>query len=192
MSLHNAMSAKIFILCMRTLMQISPLGFNIVIQRAIEAYLGNIGTDRETTTGAVIADLLCRCSGVFQSDFARSFHQNKSDFAKTCSQLNAGMVCTTCRSDLKEFAASLPDSTKELNGKSLSEWLEDIHICLEKINNSTEFAESRFEITKFDLDLIKIKLLNYRGHMKRKELMEALQLNINQSLGTSFRVSVFF
>jgi hypothetical protein len=165
-------------------------GLKLGLMSSIEKYWGVENTSVLKSRQEAPENLLCRCSGIFKGDFERFLEDQKGDFKKACGVSNASMICGTCRLDLQDFFKELPNFKNFRNGKSKEEWLEALDELIEKLSRTV--GASNFEVTSFDLYLIKIKLIDYRGELKRKELNRIFSQTIEEKFSLHLDVSIFY
>lgn len=156
----------------------------------LKRYAGSDHTSSETR-GFSPNELICRCESIDESAMKKAFEEERGNYKEAVLKSNAGMICSSCRKDLKALYNSMTFEDIEERKKrvkaavesSLSEFL---------IMCPPEYGKLEFEVSNIKEEKIKIKASGERNGLGRNQIKKTLENFIGKDALEGMVISVFY
>ncbi len=139
----------------------------------LKKFSGSDHTSSETR-GFSPSELLCRCEAIDTSSMREAFMEARGNYKEAALKTNAGMICSSCRSDLKALYSSMTFEDVEKRKKRVRELLEE-SLKEFALMCPPDYSGLVFEISNIKDEKIKVKALGERKGLGRNQIKKTLE-----------------
>lgn len=191
-SVKDRLAKDVVLLSSSDLGRPTPLADELLyhLKLLLKKHSGSDHTSLETR-GISPSELLCRCEAIDLPSMREAFIEARGNYKEAVKKTNAGMICSSCRIDLKALYDGMVfedvEERKARVKKSIESALAEFGLMC-----PPDYSELKFEVSNIKDDKIKIKAIGERKGLGRNQIKKTLENFIGKGPLEEMEISIFF